>query len=139
MKILFDTNVILDVMLLREPFFKFSTLILAEVERKKIEGYICSTTVTTIHYLVSKVKGSREAKKQIKGLLQLFEVSQVDKFILESALQSKFQDYEDSVLHESALREGLDGIVTRNTKDFHHSKLQIFDPEELLKIIKPKV
>ena len=139
MKILFDTNVILDVMLLRKPFLKFSTLILAEVERKKIDGYICSTTVTTIHYLVSKVKGSREAKNQIKELLQLFKVSQVDKVILESALQSKFQDYEDSVLHESALREGLDGIVTINTKDYHHSKLQIFDPEELLKIIKPKV
>lgn len=135
MKILFDTNVILDVMLLREPFFKAATSLLAEVERKKIAGYICSTTVTTIHYLVSKVKGTREAKKQIAGLLQIFQVTHVDKTTLESALNSKFQDYEDSVLYESALREGLDGIVTRNRKDFLKSKFPIYDPKELLNII----
>ncbi len=136
MKILFDTNVILDVMLLREPFYRAATSLLAEVERKRIEGYIYSTTITTIYYLVSKVKGTREAKKQIGGLLQIFQVTQVDKTTLESALNSKLQDYEDSVLYESAMREGLDGIVTRNRKDFHKSKIPIFDPEELSKIIR---
>ena len=135
MKILFDTNVILDVMLLREPFSQSSTLLLAAVENKNLEGYICPTTITTIHYLYSKVKGNKEAKKQIKGLLQIFKVSQIDKVTLESALESKFEDYEDSVLHESALRKGLDGIVTRNAKDFRNSKLPIYDPDELLKLI----
>ena len=138
MKILFDTNVILDVMLLREPFFQFSTLLLAKVERKNIEGYICSTTVTTIHYLYSKFKSNQEAKEQIKRLLQIFKVFQVDKIALVSALESKFSDYEDSVLYESALREGLDGIVTRNSKDFRFSKIPVYDPEELLKLIIPK-
>ena len=125
-------------MLLRDPFFKASTLLLSEVERKNIEGYICSTTVTTIHYLVSKSLGNKQAINQIKNLLQIFKVSQVDKVTLESALSSKYNDYEDSVLHESAVREGLDGIVTRNTKDFRFSKLHVYDPEELLKIIIPK-
>lgn len=135
MKILFDTNVILDVMLLRYPFFKAATLLLAEVENKNIEGYICSTTATTIYNLVSKVKGPSEAKQLIKGLLLIFNISKVDKTTLESALNSDFKDYEDSVLHESALRTGVQGIVTRNIKDFSNSKLTIFDPEELLKII----
>ncbi len=135
MKILFDTNVILDVMLLRAPFYRAATLLISEVERKNIEGYICSTTVTTIYYLVSKVKKKKETTQLIKNLLQIFNVSHVDKLILESALNSNFPDYEDSVLHESALRAALGGIVTRDRKDFRKSTLTIFDPEELLKII----
>ena len=135
MKIIFDTNVILDVMLLRSPFYGAATQLISEVERKNIKGYICSTTVTTIYYLISKKKKKKEATQLIKNLLQLFNVTQVNKSILESALNSKFDDYEDSVLHESALKAGLDGIVTRDRKDFRYSTITIFDPEELLKII----
>jgi predicted nucleic acid-binding protein len=134
-KILFDTNVILDVMLLRDPFFKTATLLLAEVEKKEIKGYICPTTVTTIFYLVSKVKGSAEARKLITNLLQIFEASKLDKSILETALNPNFKDYEDSVLYESAVKTSLDGIVTRDRKDFRNSKLPVFDPEELFKLI----
>lgn len=136
MKILFDTNVILDVMLLRKRFFESSALILAEVERKNIEGYVCSTTITTIHYLVEKSKGRKEALTQIKNLLKIFQVAQVDKSCLESALSSKIKDYEDAVLEESASRERVDGIVTRNEKDFKQSKLAIYNPEELVKLLK---
>ncbi len=136
MKVLFDTNVILDVMLLRDPFYKSSTLLLAEVERKNIEGFVCSTTVTTIHYLVEKTKGRKVALSQIESLLKIFQVTQVDKSCLESALNSKITDFEDAVLNESASRERVDGIVTRNDKDFKQSKLTIYNPEELLKILK---
>ena len=134
MKILFDTNVILDVMLLRYPFYKAATLLMAKVEQKKMEGTICSTTVTTIHYLVSKVKGPVEAKRLVKSLLQIFDVSPVDKPTLESALTSNFKDYEDAVLYESALRSGLDGIVTRDRKGFIEAQITVYDPEELLKL-----
>jgi predicted nucleic acid-binding protein len=135
LKILFDTNVILDVMLLREPFFKHSTLLLAEVENKNIEGYVCSTTVTTIHYLVEKTQDRKSALSQIHNLLKIFQVSQVDKSCLESALKSKIVDFEDAVLNESAERARLDGIVTGNTKDFKNSTINIYNPEELLKIL----
>ena len=135
MKVLFDTNVILDVMLLRDPFFKSSARILAEVERKNIEGFVCSTTITTIHYLVEKSKGRKVALSQIENLLKIFQVTQVDKSCLESALNSKITDFEDAVLNESAYRERVDGIVTRNEKDFKQSKLTIYNPEELLKIL----
>jgi hypothetical protein len=123
-------------MLLREQFFKSSALLLAEVERKTIEGFVCSTTITTIHYLVEKAKGSKDALSQIENLLKIFQVTQVDKLCLESALKSKIGDYEDAVLEESASRAGVDGIVTRNEKDFKQSKLSIYNPEELIKIIK---
>ena len=136
MKILFDTNVILNVMLLRDPFCKSAALLLAEVERKKVEGFVCSTTVTTIYYLVEKAKDRKFALTQVENLLKIFRISQVDKPCLESALRSKIKDFEDAVLIESAFRDRVDAIVTRNTKDFKESKLTIYNPKELLKIIK---
>lgn len=135
MKILFDTNIILDVMLLREPFYRVASFLLAAVERKTIEGYICSITVTTIHYLVTKVKGSKVAKQQIENILQIFQIAPVDKIILEKALHSRINDYEDAVIHEAAVGIGAEGIVTRDPKDFRYSKLSVFDPEELIKLL----
>jgi predicted nucleic acid-binding protein len=72
MKILFDTNVVLDVMLLRKPFYKPATHLMIEVENNNIDGYLCSTTVTTLHYLISKLKGRKEAKARIENLLNIF-------------------------------------------------------------------
>ena len=136
MKILFDTNVILDVLLLRKPYHYAATFLIAEVENCKIEGYLCPTTITTISYLVSRVKGANEAKRIIKNLLNIFELTQVNKSSLESALNHKISDYEDAVLHESASQIDLDGIVTRNIKDFKYASLKVYDPEELTGIIK---
>ena len=135
MRILFDTNVVLDVLLLREPFFRSAVNLLAEVERKHLEGFICSTTVTTIHYLVEKVKGSQEAKEQVENLLRLFKIAGVGRKELESALRSNISDFEDAVLYESGLSERVDGIVTRDGSDFKQSKLTIYNPDELLAIL----
>jgi predicted hydrocarbon binding protein len=65
-------------LLLRKPFFKPAILLLAEVERRAIERYIRSTTVTTIHYWVGKTKGRKMALKHIENLLKIFQISQVD-------------------------------------------------------------
>lgn len=136
MKILFDTNVILDVLLLRKPYHNAATYLLTEAEQGNIEGYLCPTTITTIGYLVTKVKGSEEAKKLIKNLLNIFELTELNKSVFESACSHKISDFEDAVLHESASLSHIDGIVTRNTKDFKYASLNIYAPEELAGIIK---
>lgn len=135
MKILFDTNVVLDLMLLREPYFKAASLLIAEAEQKNIDGFVCATTVTTIHYLVEKTISRKEAKNKIENILNIFNIAEVNKSILESALHAGFSDFEDAVVYESARRHGIEGIVTRNRKDFNLSKIPVFDPDELLKLL----
>jgi len=136
MKILFDTNIILDILLLRKPFYTSATFLLSEVEQGNIEGYLCPTTITTIGYLVSKVKGADGSKKLIKNLLNIFKLTGLNKSIFENACDHKISDYEDAVLHESAQMNNIEGIVTRNIKDFKYASLKIYDPEELIGIIK---
>ncbi len=132
MKVLFDTNVVLDVLLAREPHVAVATHLLNLVDTREIEGAICATTVTTIHYLATKAVGPKKAKKHLSDLLAMFSVASVDEKVLGQALGLGFPDFEDAVLHQAALVAGCHAIVTRNRKDFAKATLSIFEPQELL-------
>jgi predicted nucleic acid-binding protein len=135
MNILFDTNVLLDVFLRRSPFYGPSVYLISKVEQSVIEGWLGGTTVTTIHYLLQKHLDRPTAKKHLNTLLELFHIAAVNQLVLKEALDLSFSDYEDAVLHQSALHANLDGIVTRNTRDFSNSSLPIYTPEELENIV----
>jgi predicted nucleic acid-binding protein len=135
LKILFDTNVVLDLLLDRAPFAEASEQILSRVEAGELSGYLCATTVTTIHYLAARALGARRALAEVRKLLALFEIAPVNRPILESALESDFSDFEDSVLYEAARQVGADAIVTRNKPDFRQARLPVHSPEEMIRIL----
>ncbi len=135
MKVLFDTNVVLDLLLDREPFSTLAAQLFSRVEGGEVEGSICATTVTTVHYLARKAVGNRQARGEVQKLLDLFEVAPVDRTVLEGALTSKFADFEDAVLHQAALNAGVQGIVTRNIQDFKGAKIPVYSPEELARLL----
>jgi len=135
MKVLFDTNVILDVLLDRPPFSEPAVQLMSKVEASEIQGFLCATTITTVHYLISKTLGNQAAKKHITSLMSLFEIAPVTRTVLDNALTNQFQDFEDSVLYESAIHSGANYIVTRNTSDFKGTKIPVFEPIELIKVI----
>lgn len=131
MKILFDTNIILDVLLDRDPFSEIACILMSEVERGHIEGFLCATTITTLFYLMQKAAGRKKAEKAVQQLLEMFEITSVDKLILEKALISDFQDYEDAVIYKSALKAGVQSILSRDIKGFKKAQIHIYTPEEL--------
>lgn len=131
MRVLFDTNVILDLMLGR-PHGEVAGSLVAAVERERVAGLLCATSVTTVDYLVARATGRDNAKLVVRTLLRIFEIAAVTRAVLESALEMPFPDYEDAVLHEAARGADAEGIVTRNTGDFRRAKLPIFSPEELV-------
>lgn len=135
MKILFDTNVVLDVLLDREPFSELATKLFSKVEKKELKGFLGATTITTIYYLASKIAGKNKADQEISKLLSIFQIAPVNKSVLDKAIKSKFSDFEDSVLHEAAKQIGAQGIVTRNPKDFKKATLSIYSTEELYKML----
>jgi len=136
MKVLFDTNVILDVLLDREPFVDDASYLLSKVERTEIIGFLGATTITTIHYLITKSLGPKEAIQHIQALLSLFEVAPVNRLVLENALNPKFTDFEDAVLHEAACHAGAEYIVTRDISGFKKSTIPMYTPSELINMLK---
>ncbi len=135
MKVLFDTNVILDLLLDRKPFVEYSQDLFAKVEAGKIEGYIGATTVTTLDYLLKKSLSTKEANKIIKTLLKLFEIAPVNRLVLQDAIESGFSDFEDAVLHAAALHCGVQAIVTRDEKGFSKAQIAVYPPEGLLSVL----
>ncbi|MHC1726682.1 MAG: PIN domain-containing protein [Syntrophobacteraceae bacterium] len=131
MRVLFDTDVVLDLLLDREPFSLDAARCFSNVEAGEIEGWLCGTTLTTIHYLIRKSVGATKAREGVSLLLSLFEIAPVNKTALERALHLPFKDFEDAVLHESARLVNAEVIVTRNTAAFKHSNIPVRMPGQI--------
>ena len=135
MKIILDTNIVLDVLMDRMPFADAATELFSKVEDGTIIGYLCGTTITTVYLLAAKAVGAPRAQEEIKKLLTLFEVAPVNRPVLESALVADFTDFEDAVIHEAACHVGAETIVTRNQKNFKKSRIPVYSSEEIAKIL----
>lgn len=135
-RILCDTNVVLDVLLNREPHVTFSAKVWATVETGKVEGMISAHAVTTIHYLIRKQLGNANAKRIVSSILNVFRVAPVDMLVLDEALNLDFADFEDAVTAAAAKVSNTDWIVTRDTKGFRNSPVRAFTPEAILPILK---
>jgi predicted nucleic acid-binding protein len=135
LKVLLDTNIVLDVLMDRIPFSDSAVELFSKVEDGTIIGYLCGNTITTVYYLASKTIGTPIAQEEIRKLLSLFEVAPVNRHVLESALLADFNDFEDAVIHEAACHVGADAIVTRNQKDFKKSRISVYSSEEMAKIL----
>ena len=136
MRVLFDTNVILDVLWSRAPHAEPAVVLLDHVARKDLDALLGATSVTTIFYLVEKAADAATARRHIATLLDIFDVAAVTRSVLGDAMALRFKDYEDAVLHEAARHAGATAIVTRNSKDFAAAKLSLYQPAELLKLLR---
>jgi len=132
-KVLFDTNIILDIALERKPFDEQAFELLSLMERQLVKAYLSSLTVVNINYVMRKDK--EKALQFTEDLLQIFEITDLDKSILLNSLKSGFKDFEDAVQNFSALDSGIDIIITRNPKDYVNSELKIFEPTQFLDFI----
>jgi predicted nucleic acid-binding protein len=134
MKVLFDTNVLLDAVLARVPFVENAAYLLESVELGKIQGFISATTVTDIHYLVKRhTKSAEIAIATISKLLILMEICAVDRGVIQQAVDLGLPDFEDAVQVAAAMRADLNAIVTRDVTGFVGSPILVMSPDELVK------
>ncbi len=132
MKVVLDTNVVLDLLLNRAPFADAAATIFHQIEAGKYPACVCATTITTLHYLARKVVGDSAARQHIGQLLTLLELAPMNHIVIAQALHSPLKDFEDAVLAQSAYAVGAHAIITRNGSDFVGSPLQIYSPQEWL-------
>ena len=137
-KILFDTNVILDVLLDRQPYVEASASAWTAVEAGISEGMLATHSVTTIHYLVRKEKGNIQARRIISAILRVFGVAAVDGAVVQEALQLPLSDFEDAVTAAAARLAGCKCIVTRDPKGFRGCPVRSLTPEAVLPLLEKK-
>ena len=134
MKVLVDTNVLLDFLLEREPFKKDAEELFAAIDSGQIIGYVTATTLTDIFYIARKHTRSLElAREAVFSILEIMTISPVNRNVLEAAFASGLTDFEDAVQIYSAIAQNLDAIITRDAKGFVSSTIPIYSVRELLK------
>lgn len=136
MKIMCDTNIIIDVLLERQPFVDDSCKVLSLCEEHRIDGFVSASSVTDIYYLVRKYTHSTElAYKAIGKLLEIVKVCSVTNNDVLIAFQRKAKDFEDCLVATCAKSIHCDHIVTRNKKNFEEFDIPLLTPSELLQKI----
>jgi predicted nucleic-acid-binding protein len=136
LKAIVDTNIVLDVLLAREPFAAVARTVFALVEQSKVEGFLSATSITTVDYLLTQSLSRKDAKRALHRLLEIFNIAPVNRSVIEEALASKMPDFEDAVLTHSGHLIGADVVVTRNIKDFKHSVIKALEPSEFLSLVR---
>ena len=135
MKVLIDTNVVLDVLCKREGFYEKSATVIKYCEINKITGIISALTIPNIVYIMRKELDRQKTVDIIEELQLIFTVADLRADDIKKALALDFTDYEDALQSACAARIKADYIVTRNIKDFSGSRVAAISPSELLERI----
>ncbi len=139
MKVLLDTNIVLDYILERSQFIDDARKMMQLSYDDKIKAYVSASSVTDIYYIVRKLKSKNEALDFLIELLSFVNVAGVNKTVIIHAIKSNFSDFEDAVQNFSAVNSDIDVFVTRNTKDFKNSQLKILEPIQFIEYMRNEV
>lgn len=133
MKFFIDTNILIDLITLRAPFGHHAVRLFEKARTENWTLYTTALSISTTYYVATKIEGAAKSKKLIAGILNIVEIIPADRDALMSAVSSKITDYEDAIQFHCAIKIiGLNGIVTRDLKDFKEATIPVYAPEEVL-------
>lgn len=134
MLVLIDTNVVLDVLEKREPFYESSNDVLSLCASKKITGYIALHSVSNIFYILRKHYSAENRRRLLLGILKFLKIANASHENVRHALERyDFPDFEDCLQDECATQNNADYIITRNTDDFSNANIPAITPSDFLK------
>lgn len=135
-RVLFDTNIILDIALKRSPHFELASELFGMIDEMKISGHVTASTISDIYYISKKEKGHRQAVEFISNLIEILEVIGVNKETIIEALRIGLNDFEDSIQVSAAQFSNLDCNITRNKTDFEKTNFDVHTSSEYLQRIR---
>jgi len=135
-KVFIDSDIILDVLAKREPFYKPAALLLSLIEIGKIDGYTSPIVFSTVHYVLRKRVSKKTTIDSLKYLKSLIQILPLDKRAIELALDSEFNDFEDAIQCFCAEQNNINYIITRNKIDYKKAEITVLNAKEFLAMLK---
>ena len=132
-KVFIDTDISLDLLAQREPFYTHAAILFSKADRKELALHVSSLTFANLNYLLSKQYSPSQSRKILSKFKILVNTLSVDDKIIELALSSDFKDFEDAIQYYTCLENNLTTLLTRNAKDFRKAQIAIMTAEEFLK------
>ncbi|MCG2715175.1 MAG: PIN domain-containing protein [Candidatus Marinimicrobia bacterium] len=133
-KIFIDTDIILDLLAERQPFYKNAAAIFTLIDRGKVKGFTSPIVFANLHYILSKQLSQKYAIQNLKKLRTLIKIVPVDERIIDLSLESDFKDYEDAIQYNAAISAGISTLITRNIKDYKNPTITVCSPDEYLRV-----
>jgi len=135
-RLFLDTNIVIDLLEERHPFCEDAALLFAEAYHKRVQLFVSPITLATASYLLGKHNKPEDVHGLLANLRQLVRVSAVDERVVDDAMLSGFEDFEDALQYYSALKAKANFIISRNGKDFALSKIPVMSTSEYMTMIK---
>ena len=135
-KIFLDTNIVIDFLGERKPFYEPAAKIMTLADHKRISVYTSPSAISTAYYILAKFEGNDVALEKIGKFRLLCDISIMDSVVIDKATSSDFKDFEDAMQYFSALATGCDLIITRNEKDFKSALIPVLNCESYLYMLK---
>jgi predicted nucleic acid-binding protein len=133
-KLFVDSDIILDLLAERKLFYDRAAELFTLAYEKQVELFTTAVILANVFYILRKIKGAAETKRQLKNLRLLIKILPVGESIADMALNSKFDDFEDALQYFTAKEHGIFAILTRNVKDFKVKDIMVQTSEEWLKM-----
>lgn len=133
-KLFADTNIVLDLLLERIPFYEASAKLFSAAELKIVQISFSSLSFSILEYVISRQSNKSKSKIVLRKFRPLVRILAVDEKIIDFALNSDFRDFEDAIQYKTAIQNNQDIIISRNIKDFKNSVIPVMTPEDFLKM-----
>ena len=137
-KLFLDTNIVLDLLGEREPFYESAAKIASIADKGKVKLIISALTYSTAYYVLSRFEDKEVVKEKLRKFKVITETSDLTDKIIDKSLSSKFIDFEDALQYHCTIKMDCNIIITRNGKDFKESEIPVMTPDEYLYSLKDK-
>jgi predicted nucleic acid-binding protein len=134
-KLFIDTDIILDLLTAREPFYEYAATLFSLADNGKVSLHVSSLSFSNLNYMLSKQYSTTQARKLLSKFKTIVKVLAVDEKITELALSSDFKDFEDALQYYTAISNNIKMLITRNLKDYKHADIPVMTAEQYLRSI----
>ena len=132
-KLLIDTNIVLDLLAKREPFYKSAAQVFSLADKHKLKLTVSSLTFANTNYVLARLKSAKEAREILRKFKILVKILSLNEKIVDLALNDEdFKDFEDGLQYYTAIENNQDFIITRDLRDFKQAKIPVMTAEEYL-------
>jgi predicted nucleic acid-binding protein len=133
-RVFVDTDIIYDLLAKREPFYQAAARLFTLADEGKIQIFISSLSLANLHYLLSKEISSFEAKQILRKFKLLVQIAPLNEKIIDLALNSEFNDFEDAIQYYSALQNEIEILLTRNLKDYKKAQITVLTAQDFVNL-----
>jgi predicted nucleic acid-binding protein len=127
-----DSDIVLDFYVQREPHHEIALRLFTHLKRAKIRCFTSAVVMANAYYILTKIENTKYALDKMRKLRKFTSIAPLNESIIDAALSFPFKDFEDSIQFQCAIQNGIETIITRNTRDYPKDQLKVADPGQYL-------